>query len=74
MREPNTAPPENVELIAPIIGLVLSVLKKSWKFGESITGVHGQIYRIHKMRSSSSRSGYSPSVMTPESYPNRNDL
>jgi hypothetical protein len=43
MREPNTAPPENVELMAPMMGLVLSVWKKSWKFGESMTGVEGQM-------------------------------
>lgn len=37
IKEPNTAPPEKVELIAPIIALVLSVLKKFKKLGESIT-------------------------------------
>jgi hypothetical protein len=37
INEPSTAPPENVELIAPIMGLVFCVLKKSRKFGESMT-------------------------------------
>jgi hypothetical protein len=37
IREPNTAPPENVELIAPMIALFLSVWKKCRKLGESMT-------------------------------------
>jgi hypothetical protein len=37
INEPNTAPPEKVELIAPMMALVLSVLKKSKKLGESMT-------------------------------------
>lgn len=47
---PNTAPPLNVELIAPMIGDVGTVLKKSRKLGDRIT-----------------------SVITPASYPKRND-
>jgi hypothetical protein len=37
INEPNTAPPEKVELIAPMMALVLSVLKKFKKLGESMT-------------------------------------
>jgi hypothetical protein len=37
INEPNTATPENVELIAPMMGLVGFVLKKFRKFGESMT-------------------------------------
>ena len=43
LREPITAPPENVELIAPMIALVLSVLKNSKKLGESMTWRESQI-------------------------------
>jgi hypothetical protein len=39
INEPKTAPPENVELIAPMIGLVGFVLKKFRKFGESMTAI-----------------------------------
>jgi hypothetical protein len=37
LREPKTAPPENVAFIAPTIALLLSVLKKARKFGDAIT-------------------------------------
>jgi hypothetical protein len=39
INEPKTAPPENVELIAPIMGLVCFVLKNCRKFGESMTAI-----------------------------------
>jgi hypothetical protein len=39
INEPKTAPPENVELIAPMMGLVGFVLKKFRKFGESMTAI-----------------------------------
>lgn len=44
VRLPKTAPPLNVELIAPMIALLLSVLKKSKKLGESMTKMECQIY------------------------------
>ena len=47
---PNTAPPLNVELMAPMIEDVDTVLKKSRKLGDRMT-----------------------SVITPASYPKRND-
>lgn len=51
INEPKTAPPENVLLMAPIIGVPLDVLKNDRKSSDAIT-----------------------SVMTPESYPKRNEL
>jgi hypothetical protein len=39
MSDPKTAPPENVALIAPIIGEVLSVRKKVRKLGDWMTMV-----------------------------------
>ena len=44
IKEPNTAPPENVELIAPIIALVFVVWKNQRKLGESMTARESQIY------------------------------
>jgi hypothetical protein len=37
MRDPNTAPPENVELIAPMVADASVVLKNVKKFGDWIT-------------------------------------
>jgi hypothetical protein len=51
INEPNTAPPEKTELMAPMMLDAGSVLKYFRKFGELIT-----------------------SVITPASYPNKNDL
>jgi hypothetical protein len=51
INEPKTAPPENVLLIAPMIGVPLEVSKKDRKSSDAMT-----------------------SVMTPESYPKRNEL
>lgn len=42
MRDPKTAPPLKVLLIAPIIALVLSVSKKCKKLGESMTAENQQ--------------------------------
>lgn len=39
INDPNTAPPENVALIAPMIGDVVSVSKKARKLGDRMTMV-----------------------------------
>jgi hypothetical protein len=39
MSEPNTAPPEKVALMAPIVAEVVSVLKYSRKLGDLMTRV-----------------------------------
>jgi hypothetical protein len=74
IKEPKTAPPEKVELIAPMIALVLSVLKKSKKLGESMTWMECQFLLELAHHVASSIRIHSPSVITPESYPKRKDL
>jgi hypothetical protein len=57
-----------------MIALVLSVLKKPKKLGESMTWMECQILLELVHHVASSVRVHSPSVITPESYPKRKDL